>query len=56
MPRMDGLALCAWLHEHRPETQIIMLTAYADFEYARQSMKYGVTDYVTKKMCIRDSL
>ena len=48
MPRMDGLALCAWLHEHRPETQIIMLTAYADFEYARQSMKYGVTDYVTK--------
>lgn len=48
MPRMDGIQLCAWLHENHPEIQIIMLTAYADFEYARQSIKYGVTDYVTK--------
>lgn len=48
MPRMDGLELCRRLREAACGVQIIMLTAYSDFEYARGAMRYGVTDYVTK--------
>lgn len=48
MPRMDGLELCRRLHTQFPQVQVIMLTAYSDFEYARQAMRYGVTEYVTK--------
>ena len=31
MPGMDGLQLCAWVREHCPRTQIILLTGFPDF-------------------------
>lgn len=48
MPRIDGLELCRRLRKISPHLQIIMLTAYSDFDYARKAIHYGVTDYVTK--------
>ena len=48
MPVVDGLALAKWVDETYPDIQMILLTAFADFSYARQAIQYGVTDYVTK--------
>ncbi|MDD4493270.1 MAG: response regulator [Eubacteriales bacterium] len=48
MPEMDGLRLACWLQENRPEIFVVIITGYADFEYARQAIQYQVHDYVTK--------
>ena len=48
MPEMDGLQLCAWVREHCPRTQIILLTGFPDFEYAQQAIQYQVAAFVLK--------
>ena len=48
MPRMDGLQMIGAIREESPDTPIIVLSGYADFEYARQAMKFGITDYLLK--------
>ena len=39
MPVMDGLAMSQKILEENPETKIILLTAYSDFDYARTAMR-----------------
>ena len=48
MPGADGLAVCQYIYETYPETQVIILSAYSEFEYARAAIKYGVCEYVLK--------
>lgn len=48
MPEMDGLELCAWVREHYPDIQLILLTGFPDFEYAQQAIQYEVVDFVLK--------
>lgn len=48
MPGMDGLELCRRLRLKNYDTQIILLTGYADFEYARQAIQLRVFDYCLK--------
>lgn len=47
MPGKDGLTLGMELKQLY-ELDIIMVTAYQSFEYARQSIRIGVNDYITK--------
>lgn len=48
MPGMDGLALSDYLHQHFPQTKVIILTAFADFSYAQTAIQYEVVDFVVK--------
>lgn len=48
MPKMDGIELARKIHERFPNTKIIFLTAYDEFEYARAAIKLGVSDYLLK--------
>lgn len=48
MPRMDGMELARYFYENFPLTKIIMLSAYSEFTYAKQSIQYGVVDYIIK--------
>ena len=48
MPGVDGLEVCKYVYETYPETQVIILTAYSDFEYAKRAIKYSVCEYVLK--------
>lgn len=48
MPFMDGLELSRLVRQELPETRIIVLSGYDDFEYARESISIGVTDYLVK--------
>ena len=48
MPKMNGIELAEKIHERFPNTKIIFLTAYNEFEYARAAIKLGVSDYLLK--------
>lgn len=48
MPRIDGLRLAEYLSAHEPQIKLILLTAYADFSYAQQAIRYHVSEYVVK--------
>ena len=48
MPKMDGIELAQRLMEKYPEIKVIFLTAYSEFEYARQAVRLGVSDYLLK--------
>ena len=48
MPRMDGIQLAEKLVEKYPGVKVIFLTAYNEFEYARQAIRIGVSDYLLK--------
>jgi len=48
MPNMDGLAFVERLKELRPDVEVLMITGYQDFEYARAMIRLGVRDYILK--------
>lgn len=48
MPIMDGMELIGMLNERFPDIKVIILTAYSDFTYAQQAIKFQVSDFVVK--------
>ena len=48
MPFMDGLALSKLIKKEFPEMEIIILSGYEEFEYAKEGIKIGVAEYLTK--------
>ncbi|MDD9267053.1 response regulator [Paenibacillus sp. GCM10023248] len=48
MPGMDGLQLIAEAKEHVPETMFIIISGYEEFNYARQAIQLGVSEYLLK--------
>ena len=48
MPFMDGLELSRRVKEELPDTEIIILSGYEEFEYAKESIRIGVAQYLTK--------
>lgn len=48
MPYMDGLTLIARIRERYPFIKILIFSGYDDFEYAKQAIKFRVTEYILK--------
>jgi len=48
MPVMDGIALSGYLHENHPEIKVIIISGYDDFEYAKQAIRFEVSNYILK--------
>ena len=48
MPFMDGLEMSAILKREFPWMEILLLTGYEEFEYARKGLEIGVARYLTK--------
>ncbi|MGT2715759.1 response regulator transcription factor [Streptococcus respiraculi] len=48
MPHMNGIRLAQLVKEHYPETHIVFLTGYDDFDYALSAVKLGADDYLLK--------
>lgn len=48
MPRMDGLRTAELIRERHPDVQIVIVSAYSDFNYAKQAMKIGIAEYLLK--------
>jgi len=54
MPEMSGIALITAIHERWPHVQTILLSGYADFEYAKQAMAQESFDYLLKPVSDED--
>ncbi|WP_438444402.1 response regulator [Gorillibacterium sp. sgz5001074] len=50
MPVMDGLKLIEKAKERMPGLAVIVLSGFNEFEYARQALRFGVTDYFLKPL------
>lgn len=48
MPQIDGLEICKYVSQYCPEAQVIILSAYSDFSYARTAIRYGACEYILK--------
>lgn len=54
MPHMTGLELLQKVRSKYPETRCILLSAYSDFEYAKEGIQLGVENYLLKPLQIEE--
>lgn len=48
MPKVSGLDTAEFLHRNFPDTKVIILSGFNDFEYAQRTLRYHVFDYLLK--------
>jgi len=48
MPKMDGITALKEIKDKHPETEVVLLTAYASLETARDAIRFGAFDYLLK--------
>ena len=48
MPYMDGLSVAKYIREKAFDTEIVLLSAHAEFDYAREALKYDIREYILK--------
>lgn len=54
MPKMDGLSMIENVWATSPDTHYLLLTGYADFEYAQQAIRLPVIDYLLKPIGVTE--
>ena len=48
MPQMDGIELIEKARQILPDLQIIVFSAFANFEFAKKALQFGVMNYLLK--------
>jgi putative nucleotidyltransferase with HDIG domain len=48
MPGMNGFDLLKQIRQRRPDVPVILVTGFGNIEMARQALKEGATDFITK--------
>ncbi|AEC02418.1 response regulator transcription factor [Parasphaerochaeta coccoides] len=54
MPFLSGLDLIKELRTHNPTPIFCVMSAYSDFEYAKQAIAFGVKEYLVKPLSFDD--
>ena len=54
MPIMDGLTMLSILFDKKIKYRAIVLSAYAEFSYAQQAIRWGVSEYLVKPLVVND--
>ncbi|WMC91925.1 response regulator [Kineothrix sp. MB12-C1] len=54
MPIMDGLEMVSKMYENKVKSKVIVLSAYSEFSYAQQAIRYGVSEYLVKPLVFMD--
>ena len=54
MPGMDGLELLAKVKQIRPETMVVLMTAFGTVKTAVKAMKMGAEDYLSKPVDVEE--
>lgn len=52
MPVMDGLELTRRIKAVAPETEVMIISGFSDFSYAKKAIQYGVLDYELKPLTV----
>lgn len=52
MPTVSGLDIAKYVSENHLPIQVVLLSGYEEFEYAKQALAYHVVDYLTKPLSI----
>lgn len=48
MPKKDGLWLAEKITAEFPDTKIVFITSYSDFDYAQKAIELGIAEYILK--------
>lgn len=48
MPGLNGIELISRIREEGMDTEVVIISGYSEFEYAREGLKYGCADYLLK--------
>lgn len=48
MPGMDGLSLLQTIRDRGLRAEVLLVSGYTDFEYARKALQYGCAGYLVK--------
>lgn len=54
MPQLDGLGLLQHIRSQYPDIAVIVITAFASLDTARQALRLGAFDYLTKPLDINE--
>ena len=52
MPLVSGIEVARYVYENMLPVKVIILSAYADFQYAQEAIKYDVCGYIIKTSVI----
>lgn len=52
MPLVSGIQVAQYVYEYMLPTKVIILSAYAEFEYAQEAILYDVCGYIVKTAAI----
>lgn len=55
MPYMDGIALIKAVKEYGIDVKFVIISAYEEFEYARQAVSLGVLEYLVKPITLEEA-
>lgn len=48
MPQMNGIELAEYINKKYPDTEMIVISGYDEFDFAKSAMKAGVMEYILK--------
>lgn len=54
MPKMDGIAMLTRMREEKIMSKVVILSAYSEFDYARQAIQLGIESYLLKPIDISE--
>lgn len=54
MPFMDGIELAKNIYERYPHIKVIIISGYGDFNYAKEAMRYRVSEYILKPVNVKE--
>lgn len=56
LPGDTGLDFCEYLRTNDYDTEVVLITAYQDFSYAKQAIRLNVLDYLVKPVIEKELL
>lgn len=50
MYNVTGLDIAQYVQQHTPETIVVIISGFREFDFAREAMRFGVSDYLLKPL------
>jgi len=54
LPGDSGLSLCEYVRKQEYKTEVVLVTAYQDFSYAKQAIRLQVLEYIVKPVIAKE--